>query len=78
MLTDILFFIFVGIMCIWAWDRINHIYQSDDKKDPVGTLVILYDSVDREKHFALEIEEDVLQAINDGDSVVFTAKVLRQ
>lgn len=75
MLIDILLYIFVGIMCIWAWDRIH---QSDDKKDPVGTLVILYDSVDQEKHFALEIEEDVLQAINDGDSVVFTAKVLRQ
>lgn len=75
MLTDILLFIFVGIMCVWTWD---HIHQSNDEKDPVGTLVILYDSVDQEKHFALEIEEDVLQAINDGDSVVFTAKVLRQ
>lgn len=78
MLIDILLVVFVGIVCVWAWNHIDRIYQSDDKKDPVGTLVILYDSVDREKHFALEIEEDVLQAINDGDSVVFTAKVLRQ
>lgn len=43
MVIDFLLFVFVGIMCIWAWDRIDHIYQSDDKKDPVGTLLVIND-----------------------------------
>lgn len=44
----------------------------------LGTMVILYDEVDNEKHFALEIEESVLQRIGDGDTVILTVKVLRQ
>lgn len=40
MITDILLFVFVGVVCIWAWD---YIHRNDDEIEIAGTLIILND-----------------------------------
>lgn len=42
MITDFLLFVFVGVVCIWAWDYI-HREKDDSEIEIVGTLLVLND-----------------------------------
>lgn len=72
-LINFLLFIFVGIMCVWAWDYIHK--DKHTKEDPtnVGTLVL---HVDGNEFVAtsLELTKDILRA-KTGDVVSMNVEV---
>ena len=41
MITEFLIFVFVGVVCIWAWDYIHR--EKDDEIETAGTLLVIND-----------------------------------
>lgn len=74
MIIDFLLFIFVGVMCIWAWDYIRR-EKDDSEIEIVGTLLVLNDG--EESYLFLDTDMKPEELVNRKE-VIFKVETPNQ